>query len=260
MNRLLIACLLLAVITGCSRSPESGSINPSTPAATASADGARRTLAYRHAIQIDAAEDKVATIHAAALAACHDAAADLCTVLESRISTGRQASASLRLRARPSGIQKLIAAMSRQAAITDQSTQAEDLAGPIQDGEKKLALLTAYRADLEALRQRAGKDVDALIKVTHELSSVQSELESTTGKQAALTQRVETETLDIAIHAERSLSFWRPVSLALSDFGSSLSQGVATAITGVAYLLPWSLVIGLAVWIVRKLWRRRRLR
>jgi hypothetical protein len=71
-------------------------------------------------------------------------------------------------------------------------------------------------------------------------------------------QRVQTETLDVTIRSERNQSFWRPISLATSDFGSNLSQGVSTAITGTAYLIPWAFLIGLAVWIVRKLWRRRK--
>lgn len=263
MSRPLITCLLLVALTGCSPQSEYGMAKKITPAAAnergAAADSARRTLAYKHSISIDAQEDKVATIHEAALAACRAASAEGCTVLESRISTGRFATASLQLRVQPSGIPKLIAALGRQADITEQSTQAEDLAGPIQDGEKKLAMLTTYRAELEALRKRSGNDVDALIKLTHELAQVQSELEAAGGKQAYLLQRVETEILDVTIRSEQNRSFWRPISLAASDFGGSLSQGISNAITGVAYLLPWTVIIGLAVWIARKLWRRRKL-
>ncbi|WP_310732098.1 DUF4349 domain-containing protein [Roseateles sp. YR242] len=144
-------------------------------------------------------------------------------------------------------------------AATSRSTQAEDLAGPIREGEKKLAMLTAYRAELEALRKRPGNDVDALIKVTHELAAVQSELEEANGKQAQRVQRVETEILNISIQSDRSKSFWRPIALAMSNFGGSLSQGISSTITGLAYLLPWALVIGLVIGVSRKLWRRRKL-
>ena len=261
MNRLLIACLLLVALAGCSNKSETGLAKMAVVAAPErekAADSPRRTLAYKHSIRLDTQEEKVTAIHEAALAACRDASADLCTVLESRISTGRFAAASLQFRVKPAGVPKLIAALNRQAEITEQATQAEELAGPIQDGEKKLAMLTTYRAELEALRKRAGNDVDALIKVTHELATVQSELEAANGQHADLVQRVETEILDVTIRSERNQSFWRPISLAATEFGSSLSQGVSTAITGVAYLLPWTFVIGLAVWIARKLWRRRK--
>ncbi|OWQ47881.1 hypothetical protein CDL60_04605 [Roseateles noduli] len=264
MNRLLIALLIL-VVTGCS--PKSGS----SPAFVAAkdrapmpqekmADAPRRLLAYIHTIEIDTSEDKIAATHQAAVAACRAAAAELCEVLESRIDSGRQGEATLRVRAKPSGIEKLIASMSQQGEITSRSTYAEDLGGPIVEGEKKLAMLTSYRAELEALRKRPGNDADALIKLTHELAQVQSELESASGKQTDLMRRVETEILTINIRSEHSKSFWKPITRAGSDFGGSLSNGIASAITGVAYLLPWSVVLGLAFWIGRKLWRRRKVR
>lgn len=263
MNRLLIACLIL-VVTGCSprgeSAPAGGMAKEPETWQVKATPAARRMLAYEHTIQIDTPEDKVAATHQTALAACREASAELCEVLDSRINTGKQASATLRVRAKPNGIQKLIASMSRQGEVTSQSTYAQDLAGPILEGEKKLAMLTTYRAELEVLRKRPGNDADALIKITHELAQVQSELEDVNGKQADLVRRVETEILNINIQSERSKSFWKPISLAASDFGGSLSQGISSAITGVAYLLPWSVVLGLVLWIGRKLWRRRKLR
>lgn len=262
MHRLLIACLLLVGLAGCGQKDEYGlaksvAAAPADPR-SATAGSPRRTLAYKHSLQIDAQEGKIAEMHEAALAACRAASAEDCTVLESHVSTGRAAFASLQLRMKPSGIPKLIAALSARGDITEQSTQAEELAGPLQDGEKKLAMLTAYRAELEALRKQAGNDADSLIKVTRELAQVQSDLEAASGRQAGLVQRVETEILDITIRSEQNRSFWRPISLAVADFGGSLSQGIASAVTGVAYLIPWAFIIGLAVWIVRKLWRRRK--
>jgi lauroyl/myristoyl acyltransferase len=44
----------------------------------------------------------------------------------------------------------------------------------------------------------------------------------------------------------------------MSDFGTNLSQGVSIAISGIAYLIPWAFILGLAVWVGRKLWRRRK--
>ena len=262
MKRLLITVLLLLGLIGCSKenasAPLADTATAAAPSRGAGANSPRRTLAYSHSIQIDTQESRVAAIYESALAACRGASDDLCTLLDSHISTGRFSSASLRFRAKPSGIAKLIAALGKQADITDQSTKAEDLAGPIQDGEKKLAMLTAYRTALEDLRNRAGNGVDALIKVNHELAEVQSELETAAGKQAYLVQRVQTEILEVSIGSERNQSFWRPISLATSDFGANLSQGSSTAITGVAYLIPWAVIIGLAVWIARKVWRRRK--
>jgi flagellar biosynthesis chaperone FliJ len=219
---------------------------------------AGRYLAYEHSIQIDTDESKVATVHEVALATCRSAVADLCAVLDSRISTGRDASATIRFRAKASGIQKIVAALSKQAEVTEQSTTAEDLAGPIEDAARKLAMLSDYRTELESLRKRAAGDVDSLIKVNKELAQTQSDIEALSGEHAHLTQRVETEILNVSIGAWRNRSFWRPITTAAADFGTNFSAGVSAAMTGVAYIIPWAAMAVLAVWLTRKLWRRRR--
>jgi hypothetical protein len=257
VRRLSIALLLLVAIAGCFQKHDSTTL-AEKPSRSVSPDSAGRYLAYEHSVQIDTEERKVAAIYEAAKATCREASIDLCTVLESRINTGRAAFASLKFPAKPSGIRKLISALGKQAEITDQSTSAEDLAGPIEDSAKKLGMLNDYRTKLEALRDRASNDVDALIKVNRELAQVQSELEAIAGKQAHLVQRVETEILRFTIRSDRNQSFWRPIALAMSDFGTNLSQGVSIAISGIAYLIPWAFVFGVAAWAGRKLWRRRK--
>jgi predicted regulator of amino acid metabolism with ACT domain len=259
MVRTLITFLMLMTVAGCGQKNESKGSAP-TLSRAATPGSANRFLAYQHIIHIDTEEDKVTAVYEAGQAACREAVADLCAILESRITTGRAASASLKFRAKPSGIQKLIAAMSKQGLVTNQSTSAEDLASPIEDAAKKLALLTDYRTRLEGLRGRASNDVDALIKLNRELAQVQSELEATSGQQAHLAQRVETEILSVSIDSGRNQSLLRPIALAISDFGSNLSQAFSIAITTIAYLIPWALVLALIVWAGRVLWHRRKRR
>lgn len=253
-HRLLVLVLLIAA-AGCAKVDEPRAV-ASAPSSATSAPNTSRQLAYQHSIQIDTGEPKVSAIFEAAQTTCREASADLCTVLEARINTGRSASASLKFRARPAGIQKLIAALSTQAEVTDQSTSAEDLAGPIEDAATKLAMLNDYRAKLEALRDRASRDIDALIKVNKELAQVQSDLEAIAGKHAHLVQRVETEILSVSIRSIHNRTFWKPIGLALSGFSANLSQGISIAIVGIAYLIPWIIALALAAWGGRRLWRR----
>ena len=138
------------------------------------------------------------------------------------------------------------------------STSAEDLAGPIQDTAKQLAMLTDYRSKLEALRSRSNNDVDALIKLNRELADTQSQIEALTGEQAQLVQRVETEILNVTISSYESRSFWSPIGDSTSEFGDHLSEGIASAITAMAYIIPWSLVLLLLIWVARKLWGLRK--
>ncbi len=254
-----LALVVLLAAVGCSVK-DSASTNTNTPASgdAAPTGNANRSMAYQHTISIETDESKVPAIFGMGQAACRDAAeADACVVLESHLKTGRQNYASLKFRAKPAGIQKIIAALGQQADVTDKSTTAEDLAGPIDDAAKKQAMLTDYRSKLEALRGRANTDVDALIKVNRELAQVQSDLEAINGKHAHLVQRVETETLSVSISSAQHRSFLSPIKLALFDFGANLSQGISSAITGLAYLLPWGCVVGVLAWGARKLWRRR---
>jgi Domain of unknown function (DUF4349) len=251
----LAVLLVLTLAAGCSNK-EASQTSPS-PAARAD-NASSRYLAYEHAMRLDTDEDKVAAVFEAAQAACKQAVEAQCVVLNSRLSSGRNVSAELKFRAKPSGIQQLMAQLGTQGRVASQSTTAIDLAAPIQDSAKKLEMLQDYRSKLEALRTGAAGNIDALIKVNKELASVQSELEAMAGTKAQLVQRVETEILNVSIGSEQRESFWKPITLALSNFASNLSQAVSIAITGVAYLLPWALLLAVLGWVGRKLWRWKR--
>jgi len=249
--------LLLAVLAGCAKKEEAP-MRGVAPVAQPSPANPSRQLAYEHFVDIDAAPDRVAAIHDAGVAACRAATAAGCTLLESRVDSEPEAGASLKFRARPDVIPRLLEALGRKEGITRHSTHVEDLSGPIADTTRQLAMLEDYRSRLEALRSRAGNDVDALIKVNRELADVQSRFEAEDGKRAVLARRVDTEILNVSIRSDRHRPFWAPIRRALADFGGNLAQGISIAIAGVAYLLPWSFLIAVVAWVVRRLWRRRR--
>jgi hypothetical protein len=257
MTRPFLVLLLLVAVAGCSRTGQSVRL-AEAPAVAKPSPAAHAYLAYKHDVEVDTEEQKVGPLFERMQAACRAATDDACVILQSRISTGRDAAAWLTFRAKPGGIPKLVAALGKQAEITKQSTTAEDLAGPIADASKELAMLQQYRAQLEALLGRSKDDVEALIRLNKELAQVQSDLEAMTGEHAHLMQRVETEILDVSIISARNQSFWRPIGAAFADFGANLSQGVSSAITGIAYLVPWGIVLLFLGWVGRKLWRRRR--
>jgi hypothetical protein len=246
---------VLVLLAGCSsrHGAELGQVPAAQPA-----DVTARQLAYEHEVDIDTAPERVASTQAAGLAACRAATAAACTLLASNIDGEPNASATLKFRARPDVIPKLIAAMSRNAELARRSTHAEDLSGPIADTARQLAILDDYRTRLEALRSRAGNDIEALIKVNHELAEVQANYEAASGKRALLAQRVETEILGVSIRSERHQPFWAPIARALRDFGGNLAQGISTAISGLAYLLPWLILLSILAWVGRRLWRWRR--
>lgn len=215
-------------------------------------------LAYEHSVRIETAHDQVAAAHASVEAACRQAQPDPCDILESRVNTGESPTAFLKLRATAAQVKALVAGLKDKGEVTDQTTSAEDLAAPIADATKQLAMLTDYRGKLEGLQAKAVNDVESLIKLNRELAEVQSRIEALAGQQAHLMKRVRTEVLMLRIETQGGRSAWQPVGRALRDFGRNLAEGTSTAIIGVAFLLPWAVVLGLFGWLLRWLWKRRK--
>jgi len=261
MTRHVFALLALLVFCGCAdkSAPQGGIQPPGAAPKPGSLANANRYLAYEHTVSIDAADDKVAPLFDAAQSACREAVDESCAILEARVTRGESAFATLRFRAKPAGIRKLMDILATQGKIASQSTSAEDLAGPIEDTAKKVAMLSDYRTQLEELRNRKTHDIDALMKLTRELAETQSQIEMLSGQQAHLVQRVETEILNVTIGSTRSRSSWNPIGESLSSFGENLSVAVATVIIVLSYLLPWAVVVLLGAWGVRRFlrWRRR---
>lgn len=263
MRHLFVALFLIVALGACGNKNEphmGGNVS-----AAAAVDLARnsepasnpgRYLAYEHQIQLEVEEGKIAEVHQQALAACSAAVAEQCVILESHLNTARNTFARIRLRAKPAGIKQLMASLSAQGKVSSQSVTAEDLAGPIEDSAKKLAMLSDYRSKLEVLRNKASGDIDAMISVNKELAQTQAEIETISGQRAHNLLRVNTEILNISISANSKLSPWRPVGQALADFGDDLAKGTSNAITAIAYLIPWSIAFLFFAWLARKLWRR----
>jgi flagellar biosynthesis chaperone FliJ len=255
----ILVAVMVLVLAGCSGDKVAAPASVSAESATAKTqDGPNKFMAYEHSIQVAVPESQVTNVYEAVEQACLQARVEQCVVMGSQLSTGNEASAEINIRAKSAGIQKLLAVLARKGHVVSQSVSSEDLASPITDAAKKMAMLSDYRSKLEGLRGHSGIDIDALIKVSKELVQVQSEIESLAGEQAHLLLRVETEILRVSIHSAESQSFLRPVSAALSNFMHNLSEGLSDAITGVAYLMPWSLVILLCFWLFRKFWLRKK--
>ena len=233
---------------------------PAAPAPDGSPTGAQRGkyLAYEHSVTVDSPEGGVKPLLDRLVAACQGDVVNQCTLLASGVQGGRESSAHIRVRVKRPGIEKLISLAATGGEVASRNTSAEDLEGPIRDNAKRLDMLRSYREKLLALEAKVGNNTEALIKLSQELATVQSELESATGVEARLMERVNMDLLNISIQSRTQRGFWSPVRRAASDFGSNLSEGIASAITGLAYLLPWSLILLAVGFAARKLWSRMR--
>ena len=110
--------------------------------------------------------------------------------------------------------------------------------------------------DLIGLKEQSKGNVEALIKVTSEMAETQLKLDSMAGSHAYLRQRIDLDILNIRLVSDRERSFSAPLKDAIADFTDDLSEGIAGAISGFAFLLPWLFVLFPLAFLVRFLWRK----
>ncbi len=250
----------LLALAACSKSARSdvGAVASTERPASAEGDKRRATLATTRHVEMEVAADAVAPLFNATQAACEAEAASECVVLKASLATGAQPRASLTLRAAPAGVAHILAKLRVNGGLVSEGAESEDLAAPIVDVERQMAMAREYRDSLLALRAKGSNDIKTMMSVNEELARVQSQLESATGERAHLAQRVTTETLTVGIGAqgENERHAWTPLARSLHEFGANLGDAAGAAITFVAYAIPWLAVLLPLAWGLRWAWRR----
>lgn len=247
---------IAASITGCSSSDHATTESPSANLAAESAQ--RKTtpyLSYEHSISNEFSSIELPLKYKALIEYCSEDRENSCTILKSELSLGNYAYGQIKIRIAPSGVKPILMLASNGGEVTSESTTVEDLSTHIFDAEKRIKMLQTYQLTLLDLQQKAGNNIDSLIKVSQELASVQSQLEEAQGNNQTLLQRINMDIVNIRISSYTNDSFWQPISDAADDFLVNLSEGVATAITGFAFLLPWIILFSIAFLIARFLWK-----
>lgn len=211
-------------------------------------------LAYEHDVNVKIKEETLRASYQNTLQHCSSDVTNNCTILHASISTGDYASAEIRARVGSEGVGPLIEAGAGGNEITRQSVTAEDLAKPIVDNEKRLEMLRRYQDKLKELENRAAEDIESLIKVTAEISKVQSDIERITGESQHLLQRTQFDVVTIHFNTAGAGSVFAPIGEAICSFGEDLSEGVAVTITAVAFLIPWILILIGLFFLFRWLW------
>ena len=256
IRSLLLCAVVLAVATGCERDVPYGIA--SLASAPIEDSTRNETLAIEHDVAVELDDDDIAKAHQAVLDACKSNTENSCTILESTIRHGEISEGSLRMRVGPKAVEPLVALAAGFGELARRSTSAEDLAKPILDTNKRLAMLEAYLEDLLRLRQQSRQEVDALIRVAAEIAKTQSELDAAKAEQAQLRQRVDLQILEIGFYSEQLGSFGTTIAEAMSEFGMNLGSGIAQAIVGLAFLLPWLVILIPLLFLLRRLWRKYR--
>jgi hypothetical protein len=221
-----------------------------------SAEGGRQFLERLHSITIDVPEKQIETAFEAAVTACNDDRKLQCTLLDSELTKAENTTASIRARLSPTGVEPFIAIAASHGTVESRSTHTNDLAKPIVDAEQRVKMLESYMGDLLRLREQSRTDVDALIKVTSEIAQTQSSIESLKGEHTQLLERVDLQVVTLQLFSNRTQSLATPIARALREFGRDFTSGIAEAITGFAYLIPWLIILVPLAFAFRYLWRR----
>lgn len=253
-----VALVCLAGTTACNRNSHAGS----EPQALLVSNAQQRSesahgVSREHSVTIEIAESDLRSSFQRLTNRCTADAANHCTILQSDVSSGQFPSALVKLRIDPPAVEDLIGFAASLGRLEHRSTRVEDLAEAIQDTQARIEMLTAYRKQLLELQRKAGTNIDAAIKVASELSTVQNNLDKATGQAAFQTKRTTTDVVTIQLAVTEQKAFWRPIRESMRDFFGNLSNGISQAITAVAYIVPWLLVVIPGLYLVRFLWRRR---
>lgn len=250
MRRWAVLFVLAGVLAGCSG--KATRVVGADAAVGEARVGHKRApwVAYEHALELEVPVGQTREVMNAVQGACAALPERGCTLLETSVSGGADAGAVMRMRVVPDGVNKVLRALDGRGKVMSQSSKGQDLAQPIEDGGRKMGMLTAYRDQLQTLARQRALDADALIKLHRELAEVQSQIEQGATAQAQLRRRVDTELLSVMLHEHAKGGQIDRVRQAVDDFGADLLHGVALLITFVASTIPFALAgtVGYVGW------------
>jgi len=224
-------------------------------------DASHRFIAVRHKVEILSREAELPKGWESIISFC---ASIQCEVTASSLTARTRdfsASGSIVMRVAPQDFAKLFAQAEKQGNVVQHTTESEDKTSAVVDTEAKLKNLTAYRDSLRAMLAKPSLSVKDLVEIQEKLSEVQSELDSETATRKILANETEKIAVEINFRIERQSkrrSGLTPIWDALRDSGSNLGESLATLIMVMVAVIPWLVVFVLAIWLLRKLWRKRR--
>ncbi|MGV8959509.1 MAG: DUF4349 domain-containing protein [Stenotrophomonas sp.] len=260
MHGAAVGLCLLVLGTGCSKpaSHEAGGAGEDAAEAMQSPEGA--FLAYEHSVQLQMPGKDIAPRVKAVSAACQSGKWGDCAVLNISQQAGDTPSASIKVRVAPAGVEPLIALASENGQITTRTTQAEDLAQQVADTKLTQARLKNEHDRLLEYQQRRDIQVADLLTIAGRLSEIEAGLEQANRDGAQQRRRIDTQLLTLDLESTNSQRSRSAVGRALSEFGGIFTTSLAYLIRIFAGLLPVMVIGGAVVWVIAKLWRRRRSR
>ncbi len=255
--RLFVLLPILFFLFACSGSDQEKMTYASASQAESEQRNKSKYLAYEHSITVEVKESTLQLKYDTFLSKCSKDTETNCTMLDSSLSIGEHfGQANIRIRINPEGVDTFSQLAVESGKITNQSTKVDDLAKDVIDTNKRIEMLTSHRDKLLELEESKSTDVDSLLKIAKELTSVQSQLEYSAGKELYLKQRINRDVLNIFFQTKRDRSFLKPIVTAAGDFGYELASGISEAISIFAYVIPNFIIFIILLIVTIKIWKR----
>lgn len=249
----------LSLLIGCNQKPEgiAAFAPPAEGVAVGQVAQRRDTLAYEHSVWIELDRELLPTRLREIESACAAGKPVECTVLEVSLRSQEDVySGTIRMRIAPRGVDSTIEAASQGGKLTSRSTTAEDLAQPIADTQRKLALMITHRDRLTEIMKSKDLKVEQLITVSKELATVQTDIDALGTEQAQLRRRVDTDLLTINLSPPDGTyqAQQTPIRDALRFFGSTFREAVGNVISFIAVVVPWLVIVLPGLFLLRAFW------
>jgi hypothetical protein len=256
--------LCALALVGCARHETGGrallqtAATFSTGVADETTKRAGSSLAYEHTVSIELQKDTLAARIKDIRSACEARKDLVCTLLDVDDRTELEVPAGhMRMRVAPAAVDAVIEIAAKGGRITSRGTHAEDLAEPISDTERELAMLSTHRDRLSEFVKRKDLTVDQVISLSKEISSAQTQIDSLNSRRANLQRRLDTELLTINLSPPREAyaQGQTPIQDAARSFGVDFRDAVAQVIRFTASLIPWLVIIVPGLVLLRLFWR-----
>ncbi len=225
-------------------------------------------LAYRYHFNFAIPSNALESVSQKAIDTCASAGMDKCRVVNSSLNRydDDNISANIELRVAPDWFENFKRGLVSDSdtaggKLTGSNVSSEDLTIAISDNDAKLNALKTLRSRLHGLLETKGNALKDIIAVERELARVQGQIEGSTARLRVLRTRVSMSQVHLSYETKSvaaSRSSFTPIKRALHDFIGTVAQGFAGVIRFIAFILPW-LVIGIPLlWLLRRIWRRRK--
>ncbi len=220
---------------------------------------ARKYIALRHHLQIEAPAEQMQAAFDAAVAHCAALNCQLLSANYNKETSYNPPSASLSVRVPPRNVQVFLDGLAKNGDVMQHGRDSEDKTTQVVDADARIKNLTELRDRLRVMLTDKSAKFKDLIEVETQLATTQSELDSITSIRKALSLETDLVAVNIDFSAAQGITeqgFFAPVARALKNAGSVMMESFATVITFVVGAIPW-LLIGIPLFILtRKFWAK----